>query len=111
LLLETLAVVLEAAGEAVKERQDMVRELMGMLMALRGWVDVRRQALLAVLMAVRIAGEGLVESEGLGEVMKWAQEGLEDEEEEWVLAAGVLVGVQEQAEGWRGRMGLGGVEW
>jgi hypothetical protein len=98
----------------------MVRELMGMLMALRGRVDVRRQALLAVLMAVRIAGEGLVEWEGrgevvewegLGEVMKWAQEGLEDEQEERVFAAGVLVGVQEQAEGWRGRMGLGGVEW
>lgn len=111
LLLETLAVVLEAAGEAVKERQDMVRELMGMVMALRSRVDVRRQALLAVLMAVRIAGEGVVEWEGLGEVIKWAEEGLEGEEEERVLAAGVLVGVQEQAEGWRERMGLGGVEW
>ncbi|KAI5817429.1 telomere length regulation protein-domain-containing protein [Pyronema omphalodes] len=111
LLLETLAVVLEAAGEAVKERQDMVTELVTMVMALRGRVDVRRQALLALLMAVRIAGEGVIEWEGLGEVIKWAEEGLEGEEEERVLAAGVLVGIQEQAEGWRGRMGLGGVEW
>jgi hypothetical protein len=53
----------------------------------------------------------VVEWEGLGEVIKWAQEGLEGEEEDRVLAAGVLVGVQEQAKGWRGRMGLGGVEW
>ncbi|KAI5811983.1 hypothetical protein BZA77DRAFT_391056 [Pyronema omphalodes] len=35
----------------------------------------------------------------------------EGEEEERALNAGVLVGIPEQAEGWRGRMGLGGVEW
>jgi hypothetical protein len=50
-----------------------------MVMGLTGRVDVRRQAFLVVLMAVRKAGEGVVEWEGLGEVIKWAQEGLEGE--------------------------------
>jgi hypothetical protein len=104
LLLETLAVVLEVAGEAVKERQDMVRELMGMVMALRGRVDVRRQALFAVLMAVRIAGQGVVEWEGLGEVINGRKRG-------WRVRRRSGCWLRECWWGFRNRLSDGGGEW